>query len=236
MLHISIVEDDISSAKLLERYVKKYFEESGEAYRLSHYTDGLQFIADYTGDCDIVFMDIEMPRLDGMATARRLRAVDQTVSLIFVTNMAKYALKGYEVDALDFMLKPVEYFNFSLKMDKAIRLRRKYAGSFVLLETADGVTKIEVSRIRYIESDKHFVVYHTEAGTYRVRASMNDTEARLSGRGFARCGISYLVNLAHVNHVAGFSVTVGKDTLSISRNYKKNFLDALSVFYSKVGE
>lgn len=235
MLHISIVEDDAASAKLLERYVKKYFEETGEAYKLSHYSDGLQFVADYSGDCDIVFMDIEMPRLDGMATARRLRAMDQTVSLIFVTNMAKYALKGYEVDALDFMLKPVEYFNFSLKMDKAIRLRRKYSGSSVLLETAEGVTKVEVSKIKYIESDKHFVIYHTEMGDYRVRSTMNDTEARLSGKGFARCGISYLVNLAHVNVVSGFSVTVGKETLTISRAYKKGFLDALSVFYSKVG-
>lgn len=235
MLHISIVEDDMSSAKLLERYVKKYFEETGEAYKLNHYSDGLQFIADYSGDCDIVFMDIEMPRLDGMATARRLRAMDQTVSLIFVTNMAKYALKGYEVDALDFMLKPVEYFNFSLKMDKAIRLRKRYVSSSVLLETGDGVTKVEVSKIRFVESDKHFVIYHTEAGDYRVRATMNDTEERFQGKGFARCGISYLINLAHVNKVSGFSVTVGKDTLNISRAYKKSFLDALSVFYSKVG-
>lgn len=132
MLHVSIVEDDPSSAKLLGRYVKKYFEETGGEYKLSYFTDGLQFIADYSGNCDIVFMDIEMPRLDGMATARRLRAIDQTVSLIFVTNMAKYALKGYEVDALDFMLKPVEYFNFCLKMEKAIRLQKKYTNSAVL--------------------------------------------------------------------------------------------------------
>jgi hypothetical protein len=158
--------------------------------------------------------------------------MDQTVSLIFVTNMAKYALKGYEVDALDFMVKPVEYFNFSLKMDKAIRLRKRYAASSVLLETADGVVKVEVSKIKYIESDKHFVIYHTETGAYRVRTTMNDTHARFAGKGFARCGISYLVNLSHVNTVSGFTVTVGKDgahLLLFKTRFKKRLLGVLQM-------
>ncbi len=234
MLHISIVEDDSVSAKLLERYVRRYFEETGGAYKLSMYSDGLAFISEYSGNCNIVLMDIEMPHLDGMTTARKLRASDSSASLIFVTNMAKYALKGYEVDALDFMVKPVEYFNFFLKMDKAVRLQKKYEMSHVLLETSDGVVKLNVQEIRYIESDKHFVIYHTDAGEYRLRGTMNAAEERFAARGFARCGVSYLVNLACVDQVNGAVVTVSGETLNVSRAYKKAFLDALSVYYSKV--
>lgn len=235
MLNIAIVEDDAASAKLLERYVQKYFQETGDAYRLELFSDGLQFISDYIGNANVVFMDIEMPHLDGMTTAKKLRAIDSTVSLIFVTNMAKYALKGYEVDALDFMLKPVEYFNFSLKMDKAVRIQKKYSDASFLVETADGAVKLNVSEIMYVESDRHFVIYHTESGDYRTRATMTETEARLAPKGFARAANSYLVSLAHVAMATGGEVRVGKSVLPISRGCKKSFLDALSVYYSKAG-
>ena len=190
MLKVCVVEDDEASSKQLQRYVKHYFEEIGESYKLSVYKNGLDFISDYMGDCNIVFMDIEMPHLNGMQTAKKLRAVDSDASLIFVTNMAKYALKGYEVDALDFMVKPVEYFNFSLKMDKAVRVQKKFENGSLCVETENGIVKLNASEIKYVETDGHFVLYHAEKGNYRVRASMRDTEKRLAGFGFVRCNSS----------------------------------------------
>ncbi|MBO4990141.1 MAG: response regulator transcription factor [Clostridia bacterium] len=235
MLNISIVEDDEGSAKLLERYVKKYFDEIKENYRLTLYRDGLDFISDYKGNCNIVFMDIEMPHLNGMQTAKKLRAIDNNVSLIFITNIAKYALKGYEVDALDFMLKPVDYFNFSLKMEKAIRIQKKFEGGVFCLETEDGIVKLNLSDIYFIETDKHFVIYHTDKGNFSVRASMKETEARFSKCGLIRCNSSYLVNLEHVVKASGETVSVGGEKLTVSRSRKKTFMQALMIYYSNGG-
>lgn len=99
--------------------------------------NGLNFIEDYPG-CDIVFMDIEMPQMNGIEAAKKLRAFDTQCSLIFVTNMARYAVAGYEVDAMDFLVKPVGYFNFSMKLKKAVQIQKEKKNTYVLLHTRDG--------------------------------------------------------------------------------------------------
>ena len=128
MLSVAIVEDDRKYSKLLEGYLERYSAENDVKFKVDVFDDGLKFIMGYDGDggYNIVFMDVEMPRLDGIKTSRKLRATDKNVSLIFVTNMAKYAVSGYEVDALDFMVKPVDYFNFSLKLEKAVRIQQAF--------------------------------------------------------------------------------------------------------------
>lgn len=235
MLHIAIVEDDENSSVLLQNYVKKYFDDNGDKCKISVFKDGLDFISDYTGDYNIIFMDIEMPHLNGMQTAKKLRAVDSNVTLIFVTNMAKYALKGYEVDALDFMVKPVDYFNFSLKMDKAVRIQKRYNNEAFCIETEDGIVKLTASEIRFVETDGHFVIYHTEKGDHRVRASMRDTEVLLIKFGFVRCNSSFMVNLSYVTKTNGDVVEMGQDKLAISRSRKKAFIEALMAFYGNGG-
>lgn len=231
MIKIAIVEDDKGDSGTLARFIRKYGEETGETFGVNIFSDGLSFLADYDTGYDIVFMDIEMPFLDGLKTVKRLRAVDQNVSVIFVTNMAKYAIKGYEVDALDFVVKPVDYFNFSLKMEKAVRLQKKIKSGGLMLNTENGMIKLDVSDIYYIESSLHFVCYHTEKGLLRVRSSMKETEKKFESMSFVRCNNSYLVNLSHVDKVSGDEVTVGNEVLTISRSRKKHFLDALAVYY-----
>ena len=231
MLTIAIVEDDEGYSKLLQRFVKKYGEETGETFRISAFPDGLSFLADYDAGYNVVFMDIEMPFLDGLKTSRKLRAIDQNASLIFVTNMAKYAVSGYEVDAMDFIVKPVDYFNFSLKFEKAVRIQKKRASSIVIVSTEDGMVRLNASDIMFVESCLHFVIYHTDKGDMRARASMKDTEKKFAGMNFVRCNNSFLVNLARVDKVTADAVTIGEHELAVSRSKKKPFLDALALFY-----
>ena len=109
MFRIAIVEDEDACARLLEDYIRRYGETAGDAFRTDRFPNGLEFIENYRPVYDVILMDIRMPLVDGMEAARRLRAQDEETALIFVTNMAQYAIKGYEVQALDFMLKPVQY-------------------------------------------------------------------------------------------------------------------------------
>lgn len=101
MYRIAIVEDDQNAAEVLRSYLQRYEEENGEQFSVSSFANGLLFLKEQESGFDIVFMDIEMPALDGMETAKLLRRVNDISCLIFVTNMASYAIKGYEVDAID---------------------------------------------------------------------------------------------------------------------------------------
>ena len=113
MIRIAIVEDDPAYREQLKTYVSNYEKEYEEQFRLSVFTDGLEFIEAFHADYDIVFMDIRMKHLDGMETARKIRLQDHNCIIIFITNLAQYALQGYEVEAMSYILKPIQYFAFS---------------------------------------------------------------------------------------------------------------------------
>ena len=120
MWKIAIVEDEPKEAKRLEANLLRFAEENGETFELSHFSNAILFLTNYRPLYDLVFMDIEMPGLNGMEAAFRLRETDPVVKLIFVTNMAHYAAKGYEVAAFRFLIKPVSYQSLSLSMKPAL--------------------------------------------------------------------------------------------------------------------
>lgn len=231
MLSIAIVEDEEGYSKLLQRYIKKYSEETGVQFKIFAYSDGVSFLTDCEKGFNIVLMDIQMPVMDGMRTAKKFRARDTGASIIFVTNMAQYAVEGYEVDALDFIVKPVDYFAFSLKFEKAVRIQNMYENDVTVIETPDEMIKVKTSSITYIESNLHSVIYHTDGGIYKTRSSLKDVEKRFEGKSFVRCGNSFLVNLARVDKITANSVFVKGEELPVSRARKKAFLDAFSAYY-----
>ena len=133
MFKIAIVEDQEETRESLNRFVRQYAQEQGLQVEISLITDGAEIAEHYTPGFDIIFMDVEMPRLDGFGAAEAIRSVDADVVLVFVTNMAQYAIRGYEVDALDYVLKPVNYYQFCTKLSRAIQRVQRRRGGLVLL-------------------------------------------------------------------------------------------------------
>ncbi len=230
MISIAIVEDDESSANGLRDMILRYEKEKGQTFDMTLYKNGWDFLNQYKRTFDIVFMDIEMPYINGMETAKRLREMDDAVCLIFVTNMMSYAINGYEVGAQDFMLKPVEYFNLSLKLDKAIRGVRKHRTGDIVIPYEDGIMRLLIDDILYVEVVKHNVLYYSDREVYRVRSSMTNAEKSLSGYPFAKCNSCYLVHLKYVDKVADNFVYIGEHKLQISRAKKKEFIDRLTEY------
>lgn len=109
MIRIAMVEDEAAVREQLMGYVQRYTRQYGTEFSVTEFADGVDILENYRPVYDIVFLDVEMKHLDGMETARRIRALDADVVLIFITNMAQYAIKGYAVGALDYVLKPVPY-------------------------------------------------------------------------------------------------------------------------------
>ena len=125
MIHIAVVEDEKLFAEQILNFIRKYEKENNRQIKVTAYSDGEDIVEDYKGEYDIILMDIQMRFMDGMTAAEKIRSLDDEVIIMFITNMIQYAVRGYEVDAMDYVVKPVEYFSFSQKLDKAIARIRK---------------------------------------------------------------------------------------------------------------
>ncbi len=162
MIRIAIVEDEKENRRLLREYLDRFAAEKGEKLSVTEFIDGVQIAFDHTGEFDLIFLDIEMPGMNGMDAAEKLREKDENVMLIFVTNMAQYALKGYEVQAFDYVLKPLSYKSFSVKFGRALKeiKSRGAGGRQIALQNKDGLHRVNISEIRYVEVMNHDLIYH----------------------------------------------------------------------------
>lgn len=228
MLKIAIVEDEELSYLDLKMFIEKYSQKTGSLFSINWFRDGLHFISNYEPSYDIIFMDIKLPYIDGMETSKRLRKVDNNVALIFITNLMQYAIKGYEVNALDFMLKPVNYFDLEMKLNKAIDYVKNHQDDDITIAIGEVKKRIPIMEIYYIEVLNHTLIFHTEKGNYETYGQLRKMEEKLNNKNFAKCNNSYLINLRHVNEVHSNFIVVGKDEVTISHRKKKEFMEQLT--------
>lgn len=231
-MRIAIVEDDQTCTDLLVGFLDRYQKEKDVHLEVQCFSDGFSFLDTIQKTpADIVFMDIGMPNFSGLEAAHAFRRTDQRASLFFVTNMAKYAINGYEVNALDFLIKPVSYLNFTLKLEKALRIQKSMEKKKILLKSDKGMILLSFEDILYVESDGHYMCYHTRDGEYTVRETMQQAESVLLPQRFVRCHKAFIVNLAHVERVEGNSVIVGDKEVLLGRSKRKLFMNKLVAFY-----
>lgn len=227
MSRIAIIEDDSVYQETLRNFTTKYAKEKAITLNVQVYDCADTFLSVYQCDYDIILMDIEMPGTDGMEAAKKIRMQDDAAVIMFITNMAHYAIKGYEVGALDFVLKPIQYYNFSNKMDRALQLAENRSSVSVMLQTTGGIVKLNSKEIHYVEVQNHILNYHTSQGNYQVRGSLKAVEEQLPAHMFAKCSNWCLVGLNHVLELKDDTVIVAGEALQMSRRCKKNFTTAL---------
>ena len=230
MLQIAIVEDDFSERKRIRECLSFLEQEEGLSFVVREFETGAAFLDKYRPEYDIVLMDIEMPGINGLETARELRQMDGEVILIFVTNMAQFALYGYEVEALDFILKPINRYSFALKLKRAVSRTGRKTEDYITIRMERESVSVRVASIRYLEVRGHYVVYHTTEGDYTEYTTLKEAAGRIGRDTFANTSRSFLVNLRYVDSVGKDTVMIGKDEIQISRPQKKAFLSAMSEY------
>ena len=228
MINLAIVEDEDTYAAQLTDFVEKYQAESGNAFRITRFRDGDEITKGYKAGFDIILMDIEMKLMDGMTAAEEIRRLDQDVVIMFITNMTNYAIRGYQVDALDYVVKPVSYFAFSQKLDRAIGRIKKSSSNIISIDMPSGVKKLDIDNIFYIESEGHNLNFYTSGGQFTIRAKLSDFETQLTPFNFFRSNKGYLVNLKYVDGIEKGACQIAGKELLISRGRKNDFMNALT--------
>lgn len=234
-VRIAIVEDDGTASDTLLGFIEEYGAARSEKFEVSRYYTAASFIAAFNGNFDIIFMDIDLPDGNGMDVVKKLRERDRDVIVIFVTNMAQFAVKGYEVRAFDFIVKPVGRYNFEYKFKDALENFRQRRDAYVWISNKESKLRVKASSIKYIEVFQHVLVYHTTDGDIRASGSLSTVEDSLAGLGFASCNRCYLVNLRYVTAVRQFSVVVDGEELQISRLKRSSFMRELNNFLARGG-
>lgn len=222
---VAIVEDEEKAAEELKNALEKFSKENDIHFAVETFQEGLTFLDDSKA-FDLIFMDIEMPHMNGIDVAKKLRQKDDKVALIFVTNMVQYAIKGYEVDAIDYVLKPLKYARFSALMKKTLRIIDKTNEDQLVLKTTGGVRKLYFSSIIYIEIRDHLLIYHTDQGDIETWGTISGAEEKLPKEEFCRCSHSMIVNFKYIQETEKDSIILkGINTpISISHSKKKDFL------------
>ncbi len=232
-MNIAIVEDELQYATQLEKQIKKYAAENSIEILVTHFSDGMSFIESYKPIYDAILMDIEMPYLDGIAAAEELRRIDEEVPLMFITNAPQYAISGYKVRAIDYVLKPVEYYALAMKLDRIRQINEMNEDGFIIIKKNDEISKVSIKSIKYVEVQKHDIIYHLIDKNIINKGSLKNIEGDFPPDKFAKCNSCYLVNLKYVEGIRDDYVVIGDELLKISRPKKKDFMKKMVEYYKR---
>ena len=178
---------------------------------------------------DLVFLDIEMPGIDGITLAKRLRAVSENVQIVFLTSHIEYALEGYEVNALRYLVKPVDMNKLS-EVLKYIQDKKNNSRQIMIKEEGEDIV-IDISDIIYMESMDKNVRIVTSKSEHVTRYNISDYEGELKSSGFFRIHRGYLISLSKVKKIVKNDVVMDGDiSLPVSRSNIKALKDALYAY------
>lgn len=239
-LWVVILEDDPEDSNRLETFIGRFAEEHHRKIAVSVFRDGIELLEHMDSGYDILFMDIELLQMNGMKTARRIRKADALIPIVFVTNLAQYAIKGYEVDAVGFMVKPISYYPFENNMQKALKRCRQNMGGgedYVIEISTNRFKRVRVDEIVYVIKDKNYIVYMLSNGEeVRERGVMKDVEERFRNTTIKKCASGCLVNLRYVTRKEKNTVYLPNTAFTITRTCKDSFTEALMDYLRGGGE
>lgn len=229
-MKIAICEDNPKDRKRLKDFILKYSKEKNFLVTIIEYKDGIELVDNYTHIFDVIYLDIQMEMMNGMRAAEKVRKQDENVMIVFVTNYVQYAIRGYSVNASDFLLKPLTYFNFEEHFKKVVHQFERKKEVYISVKINNEIRRIDVDQILYIESQGHYLYLNLQKEIITVLDTMKNMDQVLTNKGFFRCNNGYIVNLKYVYNVEKNIVDVAGHRIPISRPRKKTFMEALTNF------
>ena len=234
MLRIAVVDDDEEDLSRIRAYLDQYFAAEPREYSVSSFSDGEDLLLQKPDSFDLLFLDVEMRWSNGIDIARTLRERGSDLVILFISRIAQYAVEGYSVDALDYLLKPVAYEEFAVKLGRALRQIDARQPFRIRLSQGGDHRWLSSDAIRYVEVFGHHLVYHTTEGQFRTTDTIGAAAGQLVPLGFLQCSRFCLANPRFVTGVDGNTLLLGEDRVSISRRRRKEFVDALLRYHGGI--
>ena len=228
MIRIAICDDNAQTCALLHGYARRLAEEEGFPISIQTFTGGDELLRRYPERLDLLILDVQMPGINGIETARELRCFDREVTLVFMTNFAQYAIDGYSVQAYQYLLKPVAYSRFRKELAPILRQKIRQKGEGFCIKNDQGVFHVSVRQILYVETTvSKNVLVHLEGETITAYMSLRQAETELGSSGcFYRCHNSYLVNFNYVRSIQKDDVILSNGKrIPVSRQRRKEMVD-----------
>lgn len=212
-LKIAICDDDSSQREYLANIVNAWTKKKNYLTDLKQYEGSAAFLFDYEEekDYDILLLDIEMPGINGIDIAKKVRQENATVQIIFVTGFYEYFSDGFDVSALHYLIKPVDAARLCSVLDRAVS-NMQYRQRSVLITDMEGAVKIPLADILYVEAQNVHVIVYTNQGMYRMRVTLSKFAEQLDDT-FYRVHRSYIVGMKYIKKITRNEITMTNGAL-----------------------
>lgn len=229
MLKCVLIEDSKKDAKIFKNNLNLFADKNNISVQLDVFENALLFLPSYQADYDIIFLDIELPFMNGMEVATKIRDKDKQVVIVFITNMAQYAIEGYSVAAFDYILKPVNYYEMSLKLKRLISHLASQNDEWIAIRMERDIIRLKLKEICFLEVDSHYVIWHTVDTKYRSLCTLKSLEKSLPDY-FVQISRWNIVNMKFVESIKENEIHMGSNTLHISRNKYREFVERFAKY------
>ena len=228
MIRCFIVDDELHAINVLQLFI----EQTAGLNLANSYYDPLIALQEIKSDpdlCDVVFLDIDMEQLSGIQFAELVKG---QVKIIFTTAHENFALKAFDNNAIDFLLKPISYERFLVAVGKIALTATQEPDSDVIFIQPDGGSKIYrlvKNEIQFIESHQHYVKLHLASDSYLVRMNISEVEEKLSSSNFRRVQKSFIVNVNQIKNIDGNTLTVNNDyVIGIGQKFRAGLFQLIN--------
>lgn len=241
-INVALCDDEKGQLDYLESMVqklKKKYKGTMDIY-IRRFYSAEEFLFKYEdkGDFHIIFLDVEMKEINGVELARMIRRVNPYVQIVFITGYSEFMAEGYEVEALNYLLKPVKedkFFDVFIKAVDKLKSQQEHGEDYVLFNGEDGITKIKLNSIMYLEAIGHQCKVFCEEHIYFVKESLGEIKDKLSKQSvnFILCHRSYMVNLKYMDSIRKTEVILDSgDKVPLSRRKYKEINEKFISYYT----
>jgi len=228
MTNIVICDDESTLRNALSNVLETELQLMDIAYKMTEFDSGESLLrAKSIEKIDIIFLDVEMKEINGMETAKRFRRINKTAVIIFVTSYPDFVFQGYEVKALNYILKPYKDKKIIEVLHLALEELSVSTEHYYVIEQKSGSIKLSLKDVLYFYSDKRYICAVTINDTVRFYGKLNETELELP-EFFVRIHNRYLINIHYITSIESASVVCGGDTLPVSRAFKQDLAVAFA--------
>ncbi|MCF0146792.1 MAG: response regulator transcription factor [Clostridium sp.] len=203
-MKIAICEDQDVQINLLNNHIHNWAKEKDTKISIDTFNSAEEFLFEWSdyNKYDIIFLDVNLSKMSGVELSNIIREKNTKIDIVFVTGLFKYALHGYRVRALQYLIKPIKITDLYYCLDTTLdRINNDEEVSSFVLETSKKVIKLDYNEIYYFVMFSPYIDIHTNSEKITVRKNISEIEMILPNEYFVRCHRSYIVNIKHIKSI-----------------------------------